>query len=174
VRTIELGGRTVYGTTKSIIDAVAWASIRRGNTPWKGTNVVDIMRQYLLDHGADPDTYNPHRMRYVLRRLDEEGFATLTANGKRFVKFEFKPDVDLRMDQPEFTTKRAAVKAFVSSDDIVLVNDDDSGLPIPNVKPERYQKDELDRLLDAFWEAKPETYSNYIDRLIQGLKSVLE
>jgi hypothetical protein len=171
VRTIELSGTATYGTTKKVIDALAWASMRRGINAWKGNNVIDIIRAYLIEHGADGEVYNAHRMRYVMRRLDREGYATLTANGKRYTKFEWHGDVDLRCDLPEFVTNKSPV--FVQADDILIVDDDDSGLPMPQDKPERYRADELNLQLDKFFEAKPDVYGNYVDKLIRSLEKML-
>jgi hypothetical protein len=171
VRTIELEGRAIYGTTKNVIDALAWASMRRGNNAWKGNNVIDVIRSYLIEHGADGDLYNATRLRYVMRRLDEEGYASLTTHGKRYIKFEWHGDVDLRSDLPDFVTSKTPV--FVQADDILIVDDDDSGLPLPQDKPVRYRAEELNTQLDKFFEVKPDVYGNYVDKLIRSLEKML-
>jgi hypothetical protein len=163
----------VYGTTWQTIDALAWATVRRGRNAWKSENVVQTIRAYLLDHGAHPDIYPASRITSVMRTLDDEGFATLiSSEGRRYIKFEFLPDVDLLRPTPEFVGK----KSTVSPEDIetdVLIQEDELGLPIPQVKPDRYLAGEINSLLDKFADLKPEAYAQYAERLVAGLKTVL-
>lgn len=182
MRQIELEGK-VYTTTQEVIDALAWATVRRGRTRWTGDNVIRQVHIYLLDHGADAEKYNLKRLTYVMKQLSDAGYATLTTVGKRYTSFEFKDDVDLRFDPPSFTQ----VKAFADPDVVVetpketpplavegvKVSTHATGLPILSARPERYKAEELSKLLDEFADHDPEAYADYADATITGLRSLL-
>jgi hypothetical protein len=177
-----------YALTRYTIDALAWATNRRGHNKWQGVNVGDIIYQYLLAHDVDlsvepahksrndPRTVNdvfyinPQNLKYTMRRLEAEGYATLEVKGKRFVSFEFNADVILTGHGVRFTEKavhasevhhipfkKAGVPTAGAPTDIVL--------PMPEIPHTRYHATELNELLDRWAERDPEAYARYADQL---------
>src|SRR5678816_1535424 len=100
MRQIELKGKT-YETTRQMVDALAWATNRRGRAPWKDSNVIHAIIAYLEAHNVDianADHKGHGRgggVRYVIDKLVKEGYAEIaTAGGSRtYVMFKFKDDV---------------------------------------------------------------------------------
>jgi hypothetical protein len=111
VREIELEGK-VYLSTRNTIDALAWATNRRGRNTWTHkSNVVPVIAKYLADHRVQIGTENfsvsniNGRIRTTIWRLVQEGFAEITrANGTTgsYTSFRFKDDVNLNGHSPVF------------------------------------------------------------------------
>jgi hypothetical protein len=196
MREIVLGAKATQ-LTKYTIDALAWATNRRGHNKWQGVNVGDIIYQYLLSHDVDLSVLpahtsvrdprmvndifyiNPQNLKYTMKRLEAEGYAILEVKGKRFVSFEFKPDVILTghgvrfVEKPVHATevhhipfKRAGAPTAGAPTDIVL--------PMPEIPHTRYHATELNELLDRWAERDPEAYAKYADALETTLGVLLD
>jgi len=176
VREIKFDNQSkVYQTTWDMVDAIAWATNRRGRNTWKSSNVAQQIRDYILDHGGHPDMYPRSRVVAVMNKLTNEGYATLSTEGKRYTSFRFFPDVNLNRDTPEFVGRKSMIEPADLDDNVIFVNDDEvGGLPVPQEKPERWMANEINQWLDKFAEQSPETYAKYAERLVAGLKTVVK
>jgi hypothetical protein len=170
MRELKLKHR-VTSKTKDAVAALAWASYRRGNVPWKGNNVAADVFEYLSGHGVLlTRSYSPRQLNYVMRQLGESDLADIQIGQTGITYFAFKPDVDIQGQIPLFITDENYSVAQAESK--VTVNTLD--LPIPALPITRYRKDELDNLLDKFFAVNPESYADYIDRLLPALKVVVD
>jgi hypothetical protein len=170
MRELKLKHR-VTSKTKDAVACLAWASYRRGNAPWKGNNVADDVFEYLSGHGLLlTRSYSSRQLNYVMRQLGESDLADIQIGQTGITHFAFKPDVDIQGQIPLFITDENYSVAQAESK--VTVNTLD--LPIPALPITRYRKDELDNLLDKFFAVNPESYADYIDRLLPALKVVVD
>jgi hypothetical protein len=162
----------ITNKTKDAVAALAWASYRRGNVPWKGNNVSVDVFEYLSGHGVLlTRSYSPKQLNYIMRMLSESDLADIQIEQTGITHFAFKPDVVIQGHYPLFVTDENPV-AQAESKATPTVNVLD--LPVPALPVTRYRKDELDELLDKFFAVNPESYADYIDRLLPALKVVVD
>lgn len=162
---LKITDQRVTQRTKGAISAIAWAINRQGRNPWRGTHVAADMLRYFKDHNvAIADVYTAPQLSYVLRLLADKKFAEIKIGDKGITYFAFLPDVQLNGHTPEF---KEAPKAVTHVEPRLHVTD----LPLPNIP--RYLKEDLDNLLDKFYEHDPEGYANYADKLKAALEANL-
>jgi hypothetical protein len=195
MREISLQGRT-NKTTREMVEAIAWATNRRGRNPWKSSDnasVVTVIQEYLHEHnvsligGTDKQSA---RTKYALNRLVAEGYAYSKFKGedasKRMVEFGFHPDVNLTGYTPKF--KAVPLIADVGADigpitptpvDAdrkyqVLINPNPPPIvPLPPIIIPRYKEDEIEALLDKWAQKDSEAYADWADKLIATLKVIV-
>lgn len=165
MRELKITDQRTTNRTKDAISAIAWATNRQGRNPWHGTNVsTDMIAYFQRHHAVVGDLFKPAQLTYVLKLLADKKFAEIKNSDKGVTYFAFLPDVQLNGHSPVFKEAPKAVTYEVSQ---VHVTD----LPLPNVP--RYLKEDLDNLLDKFYEHDPEGYADYADKLKAALEANL-
>jgi hypothetical protein len=189
MRDLELKGK-MFKNTRQTIDALAWATNRRGRITWTDDrHVVGKIRQYLVEHHVklhtdDVRTMERH-MRLTIDRLVDEGYAEVKTGGIRnaLTSFRFKDDVNITGYTPIFVDPNKPEVAVVSDVAVTpptthqplmpnaLAN---LTMPLPELpKPDRYMKAEIDSLLDRWADVDVDSYANWADQLMQRLGVVL-
>lgn len=178
----------VYSHTKYAVDAIAWATNRRGHNRWEGDDVVNQVHEYLIRNNVKMETLDYRgrdRMlvgaRHIERamvRLTEVGLARIKRRegGTTIVSFEFEPDVILtghsvdknETGDPIDRLKEAAAEPRVASAITELVD-----MPMPELPFHPYRHDELTELLSSWQKRDGDAHADYIDRLIDTLKVVV-
>jgi hypothetical protein len=193
MRDIELKGK-VFKNTRQTVDALAWATNRRGRITWiDDRHVVGKIRQYLIDHHVKLHNDNAKDMerhiRLTINRLVNEGYAEAKGGGVRnaLTSFRFKDDVNITGYTPIFVdpNKPEVVSVYdgatpepvtppITHQALMPNALANLSMPLPEMpKPDRYMKAEVDRLLERWAEFDPDSYANWVDQLMQRLGVVL-
>lgn len=179
MREIEFKDK-VYAHTQYAVDAIAWATNRRGHNRWESDDVTDTIVDYLKKNnvelvtksfnGKDDVIVNRSAIRRAMLRLAEAKLARVknSDNARHIIEFEFAPDVILTGHGVN-RTGEAAKMADEAAKPVKL----DIELPMPETPFQRYRHDEIDRLLLEHNQRDPDGHADYIDRLIETLKVVL-
>jgi len=176
VRELELNGK-VFTRTRETIDALAWATNRRGRITWTDPlNVTTKIIKYLRDHNVSLPVFNDERAllnhyRNVIDRLVVEGWAESKAGGSRdaLTMFKFKDDVVLSGHEPQYNTPIVKV-----GEDTGTINDLLLDVPLPSLpSPPRYKLEEVNKLLDTWADKDTEGYATWVDSLVQRLGVLL-
>jgi hypothetical protein len=198
MRQIVLKGKT-YETTRQMVDALAWATNRRGRVPWKDSvNVILSIVSYLEAHNVDianADHKGHGRgggVRYVINKLVNEGYAEVATAGdnKVLTMFKFKDDVDLNGHMPKFkrleppgeplssgfTNMRPAPVAYDNAGSEGRTEYVDSRIiemPLPPApKPERYLSSNVNAALDTWAERDADAYAKWAETLLERLAAL--
>lgn len=190
MRNLELKGK-VFKNTRQTIDALAWATNRRGRITWTDDrHVVGKIRQYLIDHhvhlhASDARTMERH-MRLTIDKLVREGYAEVKDGGVRnaLTSFRFKDDVNITGYTPVFDDPNPRTVVVEVNDTAIPTPTTPTpvmpnalaslAMPLPDIpKPDRYMKAEVDGLLDRWADADADSYANWVDQLMQRLGLVL-
>lgn len=178
MRTLEMPVGT-YTQTKERVAALAWATNRRGRAPWKGVNVTRTIWQYLQEHGYT-EVAPPEVMR-AMRKIQETGFGYIKYDEgeHRVLEFGFFPDVDLtgfslpkRSNGTQKKVEEVSPAEIVKEEVIVSSGAPKTFIPppipaAPKILP--YRLIDLTSRLEAWFEADPENYSNWVDSAIESL-----
>ena len=184
MRKIELKGK-VYGSTRQIVEALAWATNRRGRITWKSeSNVVHLIVKYLDDHNVSlrSDTLHGvnHQVRNTMKRLVAEGYAEIAQAkpGTSYTMFRFKDDVDITGYTPMFTDSEGRVERREVGREVVVGNDNPAhvitagpiDIPLPPApKPARYLEDDVNKALDTWAERDAEGYAKWAETVTERL-----
>jgi len=181
VRDIKLKGK-VYKTTRQNVDALAWATNRRGRNPWKDDeNVVVAIWEYLCEHGVelmDTATYGGSRqLRNAMMRLVKEGYAEVAPikAGSHFTMFKFKDDVNLNGHTPRMIERPtenyiAEAHQYPARGPAPSIGMD---MPLPpGPKPVRYKEEDINKYLDKWAENNPEDYAQWAEVLVERLGAI--
>lgn len=196
-QTIEYPEGT-HKRTKDRVEAVAWATYRRGREAWEGNNLPSRIATYLTELGY-PMSNNDAR--YVIEWVEKNKFGYFEQkagpNGRtRYVKFNFYRNFDISKCRPdglkteEQKKDEKAVVATLNGDSpntgVTQPVDSDPieklkaeavkaaspvvapPLPFEAPKPRPYLLDELDAKLIAWADVDPEGYAKWIDSVIES------
>ena len=88
-----------HAKTKDNVEALAWATTRRGSRVWQSSNVKGQIEQYLKDQGYE----SQQEWNTTLKWLESKGYAHAQYGDghKRRLKFEFDKDVILSGYSPK-------------------------------------------------------------------------
>jgi deoxycytidylate deaminase len=184
MRELKLPMRTTQRTS-DVLNAIAWASARRGNVPWEHNDVPQEALNYLNTHKVDVlrQGITRERIHRLMCLADSNGLAHAKFNGSRgtISWFQFAPDVDLSKATVTGKVLETVVGTASPTDSMqarvtrVMAKQTDTELPelpLPTVPVVRWKAEEINTLLDAYSEADPEAYASYADRLCEVLKVV--
>jgi hypothetical protein len=179
--------KRVTNSTRTALDALAWASYRRGNNPWQGDNVAKTVVDYLNKHNVPviEDDITPIKLGRVMRELAAFDLATTKNEGERGAVswFQFHPELDLSKARVGMVIKEERLEDKVNK----ILHPENAAreipvlplhtvLPLPDVPPPppppRYRAEEINTLLDAYAEMDSEAYATYADRLLEVLRMV--
>lgn len=179
MRKIKLSGRE-YATTKYTLEAIVWATNRRGRVSWKDNNGVSTqIIGYLKEHKVDLPDLNAKRVAHVINRLVNEGYAWVKYGGHggygtKIVEFGFKEDVNLTGYTPQYEKGEwEKMKNSLPEQTPAVLPTPIPPPPLPPIPYQRYHAIEIDDLLHRWALQDAEGYAEWADKLIAHLGVIL-
>jgi hypothetical protein len=171
--------RGTFSTTKERVNAILWATSRRGSRTWESQSgfVLSTLTDYLNKCGA---SYAPSELRTAMNWLVGQGHATKHGKmeARKTYKLVIHDNVDLSVPVPAWatgTTKRLRPSSEFrqyTPRNAKSPNIMDVDIPLPGepAKVEPYRFEELTHLLVEWFDIAPEQYSSWVDQVIPRLE----